>query len=69
MQQQVNNIEKKVDKMYEAFIGNEFNEGVISEVKRNSKHRKNAFKVNGFIAGIAIVLGSAITKFFHLWKI
>ena len=29
MQEQVNNIEKKVDKMYEAMIGDEFREGVI----------------------------------------
>jgi hypothetical protein len=66
MQQQVDNIEKKVEKMYEAFIGNEFNDGLISEVKSNTKHRKNSFKVNGFIAGLAIVIGGAITKFLHL---
>jgi len=73
MQQQVNNIEEKVDnqgellnKIYNKIVGDEFNEGLIDDVKRNSNHRKNAFKVNGFIAGIAIVLGSAITKFFHL---
>ena len=66
MQQQVDNIETKVDRMYEAFIGNEFNEGIISEVKSNTKHRKNSLKVNGFIAGLAIVIGGAISKFLHL---
>ena len=40
MQQQVNNIEKKVDKLYEAMIGDEFREGIVGEVKKNTKHRK-----------------------------
>lgn len=63
MQNQVNNIEKKVDKMYEAMIGDEFREGIVLEVKKNSKHRKNSVKTSGFVAGVSIVLGGLIGQF------
>jgi hypothetical protein len=63
MQQQLDNIEKKVNTMYEGFVGNEFNEGLISEVKKNSTHRRNSVKTNGFIAGSSIVFGGLLGKF------
>jgi len=63
MQTQVNNIEKKVDKLYEAMIGDEFRDGIVAEVKKNSLHRKNAIKTNGFIAGGSIVFGGLLGKF------
>ena len=63
MQQQVNNIEKKVDKLYEAMIGDEFREGIVGEVKKNTKHRKDSVKTSGFIAGASIIFGGLLGKF------
>jgi len=70
MQQQVNNIEKKVNeqgellnKIYGKMVGDEFNDGIIDDVKKNSKHRTNSIKVNGFIAGASIFLGGLLGKF------
>ena len=63
MQTQVNNIEKKVDKLYEAMIGDEFREGIVGEVKKNTQHRKDSIKTSGFIAGGSIVLGGLLGKF------
>ena len=70
MQQQVNNIEKKVDeqgellnKIYSKIVGDEFNDGMIGEVKKNTIHRNNSIKTSGFIAGFSIVLGGVLGKF------
>jgi len=70
MQQQVNNIEKKVDeqgellnKIYSKIVGDEFNDGMIDDVKKNTAHRNNSIKTSGFIAGVSIVLGSLLGKF------
>jgi len=63
MQNQVNNIEKKVDKMYEALIGDEFREGIVGDVNKNTEHRRSSVKTSGFIAGFSIIAGGLLGKF------
>ena len=70
MQEQINDIRTSqqeqglmISKMHDAIIGDKFRDGIISEVKKNSNHRKQSLKVNGFIAGISIIIGSFLSKF------
>jgi hypothetical protein len=70
MQEQINQIKETqrrqgemITKIYEGVIGNDFSEGILSDVKRNTRHRKNSVKTHGFIAGAAIVFGGLLGKF------
>ena len=72
MQNQINNIlttqkehGEMLTKMYSSFVGDEFREGIIQEVKKNSCHRKKSLRTNGFIGGFFVVLGGAIGKFWN----
>ena len=70
MQDQINEIRnaqkehgEMITKMYSSFIGDEFREGIIHEVKKNSEHRRKSLRTNGFIGGFFVVLGVTIGKF------
>lgn len=65
MQQQVNDIQNDVKEIREALLGNDYKEGIISDIEKNSKHRKNSLKVNGFFTGIGLVLGGLIIKMYN----
>lgn len=66
MQEQVNKIEQDIKEIKAALIGNEFNEGIIADVNKNSAHRKSAAKTNGFIAGASILFGGLLGKIWDL---
>jgi DUF917 family protein len=73
MQQQINKIQstqeqhgEMLSKMYDSIVGDEFREGIIADVQRNTKHRKNSLKVSGVMAGVGMVLGGLISKLWGL---
>jgi hypothetical protein len=63
MQEQINKIEVKIDKIHEALCGNDYNKnGIISRVKSVEKHQEKDKKQKWMIAGVFVTLG-AISKF------
>ena len=70
MQKQINEIKELqkeqgelLSKVYDNLVGDEFNDGLVSEVRKNSIHRKKSVERAGFIAGLSIVFGGLLGKF------
>ena len=58
MQEQVNRIERQVNSIHEALIGNDYNDnGLIDRVKKVEKYQMNDSRQKWTIAGIGISFG------------
>ncbi len=58
MQEQVNKIEKQINSIHEALIGNDYNDnGLINRVKKVEKYQATDKKQKWTIAGVGIALG------------
>jgi len=62
MKEQVDEIQKQVNEIHTALIGNDTyeQEGLIHDVQKNTKHRQKSAKRMGFITGISAVIGAGI---------
>ncbi len=62
MEERVQKIERKVDEIHQALIGNdEFKqEGLVDQVHKNTKFRRRS----GWFAGLFTTLGAALSKLF-----
>lgn len=64
MQKQVNDIQADVKEIKDALLGNDYKSGLISDIEKNSNHRKNSIKTTSSIAAFGVVIGGFIGKFF-----
>tara|TARA_R110001599_G_scaffold95139_2_gene246979 strand:- start:129 stop:335 length:207 start_codon:yes stop_codon:yes gene_type:complete len=63
MQKQVNDIQADVKEIKDALLGNDYKGGLISEIGKNSQHRKNSLKTTSSIAAFSVVIGGFLGKF------
>jgi len=64
MQKQVDNIEAKVDKMYDALVGSELNpNGLIDRVKHIEKQQESIKKRHWMVAGGISVISFLISLY------
>lgn len=64
MQRQVDNIELKVNKMYDALVGSDLNpEGLIDRVKHIEKQQESIKKRHWMVAGGVSVISFLISLF------
>ncbi len=68
MQEQLNNIERKVEQMCDALLGTDFtnNQGLIDKVEKHNKYIENDKKFKWTIAGILMVLALVKDKIMAL---
>lgn len=59
-QQQIDNIETKVDKIHEALCGNEYSDGLISRVEKTEKYQEKDKKLKWVGGGIIIAVSFLI---------
>jgi hypothetical protein len=65
MQEQINNIEKKVDKLYDSIIGSDLQpNGINPRLQKVEEYQSKDKKQKWMVAGAALLLGT-IAKF---WK-
>jgi len=63
MQEQIDNMEVKIDKMYDAFVGSELNDNsFMKRIARVEKYQSKDKKQKWMVAGIALTLGT-LSKF------
>ena len=67
MQEQVNKIEEQVEAIHTALVGDPTYKrpGIIDEVRKNTKHRKQSVKRAGFITGTSVSVGAGLKA---LWE-
>lgn len=68
MQEQLNNIEQKVNQMCDALLGTEFtqNKGLIDKIERHERYIETDKKYKWTIAGILLVLALIKDKIISL---
>lgn len=70
MQEQLDTIEKKLDKITTALVGNEFNsKGLVHRVEAVEKYQESDKKEKWMVAGGVVVIGGLIKfwdKIFHI---
>ena len=57
MQRQINNIEKKVDKLYDAVVGDDIREGVVDRLKKVENYQSKDKKLKWTAIGAIGLMG------------
>jgi|13_taG_2_1085334.scaffolds.fasta_scaffold45261_4 hypothetical protein len=58
------NTKNKVDEIHSALIGDEYRDGIIQDVNKNTKFRQNAGKAGGVLGVFSMVVGWLASKLF-----